>query len=128
MKITGISKTPLSIGKGLLRVQTDAGIEGWAEVPGRNNAVFNAYLENVIQPVLVGEDPLQIDRHWETLALGRDERMYKLPGWVVGVVDVALWDLMGKETGLPVYKLMGGAARTDIPLYWSTGSGWRVPW
>ncbi len=33
---------------------------------------------------------------------------------------------MGKETGLPVFRLVGGAARTTIPLYWSTGSGWRM--
>ena len=126
MKITKITRTPLTIGKGLLRIQTDAGVEGWAEIPGRNNAVFRAYLESAIGPALIGEDPRLIDRHWETLALGRDERAYKLPGWVVGVVDVALWDLLGKETGLPVHTLMGGAKRSTIPLYWSTGSGWRM--
>ena len=126
MKITKITRTPLTIGKGLLRIQTDAGVEGWAEIRGRNNAVFRAYLESAIGPALIGEDPRLIDRHWETLALGRDERAYKLPGWVVGVVDVALWDLLGKETGLPVHTLMGGAKRSTIPLYWSTGSGWRM--
>ena len=42
------------------------------------------------------------------------------------MIDVALWDLLGKETGLPVYTLMGGAARTDIELYWSVGSGWMM--
>ncbi len=126
MKITDITNTPLTTGKGLLRIQTDAGVEGWAEAPGRSGKVFNAYLDSVIEPALVGEDPRTIDRHWETLALGRGERMNKLPGWVVGTIDVALWDLLGKETGLPVYTLMGGAARTTIPLYWSTGSGWRM--
>lgn len=126
MKVTAITATPLSIGKSLLRVETDAGIEGWAEIPGRNNAVFNAYLESAIRPALTGEDPRLVDRHWETFALGRDERFYKLPGWVVGVVDVALWDLLGKDAGLPVHTLMGGARRTTIPLYWSTGSGWRM--
>jgi D-arabinonate dehydratase/D-galactarolactone cycloisomerase len=95
-------------------------------VPGKNGAIFEAYLDSVIKPVLIGEDPLQIDRHWETLALGKDDRLFKLPANVVGVIDVALWDLMGKEAGLPVYTLMGGAARTDIELYWSTGSGWRM--
>ena len=75
---------------------------------------------------MIGEDPLQIERHWETLALGKDEKLFKLPSDVVGVIDVALWDLMGKETGLPVYALMGGAARRDIELYWSTGSGWML--
>ena len=106
MKITDITVTPLTIGKGLLRVQTDAGIEGWAEapgsnrvVPGRNSSVFEAYLESIIKPTLIGEDPLQIDRHWETLAQGKEDRLYKLPAAVVGVIDVALWDLFGKETG-----------------------------
>ncbi|MDA1280148.1 MAG: mandelate racemase/muconate lactonizing enzyme family protein [Chloroflexi bacterium] len=133
MKITNITTTPLSTGKSLVRVQTDAGVEGWAEgpginrvVPGRNGSVFNAYLESIIKPALIGEDPLQIDRIWETLALGKEDRLYKLPANTVGIIDVALWDLLGKETGLPVYTLMGGAARTTIPLYWSVGSGWRM--
>ena len=126
MKVTAITRTPLAIGKSLLRVQTDAGVEGWSEIPGRNNAVFNAYLESAIAPALIGEDPRLVDRHWETFALGRDERFYKLPGWVVGAIDVALWDILGKDTGLPVHTLMGGARRTHIPLYWSTGSGWRM--
>ena len=133
MKIVDITQTPLSIGKSLIRVQTDAGIEGWAEAPGYNNpampgnnvAVFEAYLESIIKPTLIGEDPLSISRHWETLATGKDDRVYRLPASVVAVIDIALWDLFGKETGLPVYTLMGGAARTTIPLYWSTGSGWK---
>ena len=133
MKITDITATPLATGKSLVRVQTDAGIEGWAEgpginkvVPGRNGSVFNAYLETIIKPVLIGENPLDIDRHWETLATGKEDRLYKLPASIVGIIDVALWDLLGKETGKPVYTLMGGAARTTIPLYWSVGSGWRM--
>jgi hypothetical protein len=108
-------------------------VEGWAEapgfnpvVPGRNGAVFAAYLDTIIKPTLVGENPRQIDRHWETLATGKEDRLYMLPANVVGVIDVALWDLFGKEPGQPVYTLMGGAARTTIPLYWSTGSGWNL--
>jgi len=132
MKITAITLAPLKMGKNLLRIQTDAGVEGWAEAPGPNRiipgreAVFGAYLEQVIKPTLIGENPLEIDRHWNTLALGRGEVFHRMPGWVVGIIDIALWDLMGKETGLPVFRLLGGAARTSIPLYWSTGSGWRM--
>ena len=48
MTVTDITVTPLKIGKGLLRIQTDAGVEGYAEVYGRNNSVFNAYLESRI--------------------------------------------------------------------------------
>ena len=64
MKVTDITLTPLAIGKGLLRVQTDAGVEGFAEVPGRNSAVFNAYLDGAIKPALIGaRDPRLVDRH-----------------------------------------------------------------
>ena len=132
MKITDITLTPLKMGKNLLRIETDGGLEGWAEAPGpsriipEREAVFGAYLDQVIKPTLIGENPLGIDRHWNTLALCSGEVFHRLPGWVVGVVDIALWDLMGKETGLPVFRLLGGAARTTIPLYWSTGSGWRL--
>lgn len=133
MKISDITLTNLSIGKSLLRIHTDAGVEGWAEAPGTSKAspegstsVFEAYLESVIKPTLVGENPLQISRHWETLAMGKEDHVYRLPASILGVVDIALWDLLGKETGHPVYTLMGGAARTTIPLYWSTGSGWKL--
>ncbi len=69
MKITGITLTPLKTRKNLLRIQMDAGVEGWAEAPGPNRiipereAVFRAYLEAIIKPALVGENPLEIDRH-----------------------------------------------------------------
>ena len=92
MKITDITHTPLSIGKGLLRLQTDAGVEGWAEVPGsvrdvpgRRGAVFEAVLEHIIKPALVGEDPRAIDRHWETLA--------------EGIVDAFTEPIASSETG-----------------------------
>ena len=82
MRISDITCTPLAIGKGLLRIATGAGVEGWAEVPGRNNAVFEAYLDSVIKPALVGEDPRLVDRHWETLALGATSARTSCPaGW-----------------------------------------------
>ena len=49
----------------------------------------------------------------------------KINPQVVGAIDVALWDLSGKAAGVPVYQLLGGAARTKVQLYWSRGSGWR---
>ncbi len=133
MKISDITFTPLKTGKSLVRIQTDAGVEGWAEAPGgrqtrsgKSYSVFESYLETLVKPALVGEDPRQIERHWDTLALGRDERFFKLPASIVGVIDIALWDLLGKDTGLPVHALMGGASRKRIDLYWSVGSGWKL--
>ena len=49
----------------------------------------------------------------------------RFPSAIVGAVDVALWDITAKSAGLPLYALLGGASRLQIPLYWSIGSGWR---
>jgi len=123
MKITDITAHRLQNDRLLVRVYTDEGIVGLADGT-RSLAIFRAYLDEVVKPMLVGKDPLQPTRHWETLALGTAERATRLPSQVVGAIDIALWDIMGKAAGMPVYALMGGAARTEIPLYWSQGDGW----
>ncbi len=125
MKITGFDTTQLKNGRLLLQVRTSTDITGVAEAPGQ---IFQADLESTIKPLLIGEDPRQIDRHWETLYLGSQKqipREAKLRPQIVGAVDIALWDILGKDAGLPCHALMGGAARLDIPLYWSVGSGWK---
>ncbi len=127
MKITDITIDPLVTGRALVRVHTDEGITGLAE-SRRSPLVFKAYLEDTIKPLLVGTDPRQIERHWETLSLGTtgpDTRATRLPSQIVGSIDIALWDILGKSTGLPVYMLMGGATRKKIQLYWSQGNGWK---
>lgn len=123
MKITDITVNKLKSGRLLVRVHTDEGIVGLAE-GARSVAIFRAYLEDTIKPLLVGQDPCQTTRHWETLSLGTEERATRLPPQIVGAIDIALWDIVGKAANMPVYKLMGGAARTSIPLYWSQGNGW----
>jgi len=123
MKITDITVHRLQNDRLLVRVYTDEGFVGLAD-GSRSLAVFRAYLDEVVKPLLVGKDPLQPARHWEALALGTAERATRLPSQVVGAIDIALWDIMGKAAGMPVYALMGGAARTEIPLYWSQGDGW----
>lgn len=124
MKIINFELTPLKSGKSILQIHTDAGITGVAEAHGRSGSAFKAHLDSVVTPLLTGQDPRQIDRHWETLYFGDADRITKLPPSVVGVVDIALWDILGKDAGLPCHALMGGAARLDIPLYWSVGLGW----
>ena len=127
MKITDIKLTPLKIGKTLVRIQTKTGIEGWSEASGshQREGIFSSYVNEIIKPLLIGENPIDIDRHWETLALGKGENVYRLPAYIVGTIDIALWDIVGKESNLPLHSLMGGAARKKIPLYWSVGSGWK---
>ena len=111
-------------GRLLLQIHTDEGLTGIAEA-GRNLQVVKAYLEELIKPILVGTDPCRPRKIWELLTLGDGQQATRFPSQVVGSVDVALWDISGKSAGLPIYQLLGGARRTDIPLYWSRGNGWR---
>ena len=122
--IAGISRDAQVPTRLIVQVMTDEGITGIAEGT-RSLKVFRAYNDEVIKPLLVGEDPCQPRQIWETLALGVGERATRLPPQIVGAIDIAIWDIMGKAAGLPLYALFGGARRTDIPLYWSRGNGWR---
>ncbi|MBT5320464.1 MAG: mandelate racemase/muconate lactonizing enzyme family protein, partial [Chloroflexi bacterium] len=124
MKITDITVNLLTTGRTLVRVFTDEGVNGIAD-GGRSVAITQAYLDEVVKPMLVGKDALQPTRHWEALMLGDGEVATRLPPQIVGSIDIALWDIMGKAAGMPLSALMGGAARTDIPLYWSQGNGWK---
>ena len=93
----------------LLRIITDEGIEGISPYKRAAN------LEEV-KWQLIGEDPLDRERIWHKF--WRNLRTSKL-GFAIGPVDCALWDLFGKVSNLPVYKLLGGM-RNRIPAYAST--------
>ncbi len=111
-------------GRLIVRVYTDEGITGIAE-GSRGLEVFRAHLESTIKPLLIGVDPCQPRQIWEMLALGVGQRATRLPPQIAGAIDICCWDIMGKAAGLPVYAMLGGAHRTEIPLYWSRGNGWR---
>jgi L-alanine-DL-glutamate epimerase-like enolase superfamily enzyme len=109
----------------LLQIHTDEGITGISEGGGSGNlAVTRAYIEELIKPILVGKDPTRPRKIWELLTLGNGQQATRFPSQIVGSIDVALWDISGKSANLPIYQLLGGAKRTDIPLYWSRGNGW----
>lgn len=123
MHITQILVDTLSIGPTLVRVVTDEGIVGLSEVGWHDPRIFRGHLERVIKPQLIGADPLQPGRIWERLVNGTRALPYPTSTAFAGVIDIALWDIVGKRADLPIYALLGGAARTDIGLYWSVGAG-----
>ncbi len=104
----------------LVKITTENGTVGWGEGHAPlGPRVTQAVVEDVLAPLLIGEDPLRIAYLWE--------RMYgsmRLRGHVAGYqleaisgVDIALWDLAGKLLDLPVYRLLGGPFRADLPAY-----------
>ena len=71
-----------------------------------------------LREVLVGEDPLQIERLWHVMY--RATYHYGRGGvalHVISAIDMALWDIAGKVAGRPVHQLLGGARVLDVPVY-----------
>jgi L-alanine-DL-glutamate epimerase-like enolase superfamily enzyme len=81
-----------------------------------------AYLDARLKPLLLNEDPLQVERLWEKMYRGdRGVRRVGIAGMAISALDIALWDLAGKAAGLPLYKLWGGF--TDRVAAYGSG-GW----
>src|SRR3954470_2595183 len=115
VKITKIKTMGLdNVGDGcLIRIETDAGIIGYGEA-GLPSAAARARID-MIAPQLIGEDPLAIQRHFYRMADTQYSFMANIP--TVSGIDIALWDLAGKITGYPIYRLLGGPIRKNIPVY-----------
>ena len=112
----------------LIRITTDEGITGVGEVdslPPVIKAIVDAPASHAIasgfRQLLIGENPLEIDRLWEKLYRGsiyygrRGPAIHAISG-----IDIALWDVKGKALGQPVSRLLGGPHREAIRAYAST--------
>lgn len=101
----------------LLRVHTDEGITGLGEVSctpvwsGEDNVTAVHIIHNFLEPALKGEDPRDIER-----LTARMRRAVFAHPFTKSGVEIALWDILGKASGQPVYRLLGGAVRDRIPI------------
>jgi L-alanine-DL-glutamate epimerase-like enolase superfamily enzyme len=108
---------PYAVTSSLTRIVTDNGVEGLCL--GGDQAITNRW----IKPLLVGEDPFDRERLWQW--------MYSLTRWrvserIIGVIDMALWDLAGKYFQVPIHKLLGGF-RDRVKAYASSGPNLGPP-
>jgi mannonate dehydratase len=101
-----------------LKIVTDDGLTGVgdATLNGRELAVA-AYLTEHVVPVLIGRDPARIEDIWQFLYRGSYWRRGPVTMSAVAAVDTALWDIKGKQAGLPVYQLLGGRSREGVTVY-----------
>jgi mannonate dehydratase len=101
-----------------LKVITDEGVHGLgdATLNGRELAVAS-YLRDHIAPQLIGRDPSRIEDTWQYLYKGAYWRRGPVTMSAIAAVDTALWDILGKVAGLPVYKLLGGRSREGATVY-----------
>ena len=104
----------------LVEVETDEGITGWGECFGAGNIALanKGIVQQVIQPMVLGMDPLDRDVIWHKVYnLMRDHGQKGMPLQSLSGVDIALWDITGKVANLPLHKLIGGAHRDQIEVY-----------
>ncbi|MBC8354981.1 MAG: mandelate racemase/muconate lactonizing enzyme family protein [Planctomycetes bacterium] len=104
----------------LIKVHTDEGITGIGEIFGAGNFAFanQAIVNHVLKPLVVGRNPLDINVIWhEVYNAVRDHGQKGLPICCLSGIDIALWDIFGKVSSLPLYQLLGGKARDQFVAY-----------
>lgn len=99
-----------------VRVHTDEGLIGLGETYFSAESV-SAWIHENAAPILLGRDPLAIERHWHNLVGFVGSHSTGVENRGRSAIDIALWDLFGKVTGQPIYQLLGGASRDRIPVY-----------
>lgn len=112
-------KTCATVETHVLRLETNSGLEGWGEVcpiphylPAFAKGIPSAIAE--MAPKIIGTTPAGVDAQMRTL----DTHLIGHAA-AKSIVDMALWDLFGQMTGQPLYVLLGGQTRADMPLYHS---------
>ena len=101
----------------VVEVETDTGLVGIGNV-ALAPRIAKAIIDQYLTPLVLGHDPFDYEYLWQ--------RMYRSThAWgrkgvamaAISAIDIALWDLMGKETNKPVFKLLGGRTKEKIPCY-----------
>src|ERR1700733_1185823 len=125
LKITGLKTFVVNAGSVnwvYCKVYTNQGLVGLGEgsVTSKEATVAQAIMEH--ERFLLGKDPTDIEILWQA--------MFRYPRWrggpilnsAISAVEIALWDITGQALGVPIYKLLGGAARERIRMYKDGGS------
>ncbi len=128
MRITGVRTYPVSNptpGYGgstflFLKLETDAGIEGVGECYVATTAprIVMAMVEDVVARHVVGREPFHIEATWrDVYASGFALRPDPTLVGVLSGIEMAMWDIVGKAVGKPVYELLGGRVRDRVRAY-----------
>src|SRR4051794_18598976 len=101
----------------LVRVRCDDGTEGIGEATGgpgwsgETQAISLVVIRDLLSPAVVGLDPAHIER-----VLGHMAGAVRHHPFAKAAIEMACFDIVGKRAGLPVYQLLGGKFRDEIPI------------
>jgi len=103
----------------LVQIDTDEQLSGLGSCSG-NGELIEFIIAKIISPLIVGMDPTRIDEVWDRAYIRGGHKEFGTRG--IGVValsgiDLALWDIMGKIHGQPLYQILGGKCRDKVPVY-----------
>lgn len=99
-----------------IKISTDANIDGWGElISGTKTETVVAGAKEMGNR-LIGRNPFEIERLWQELHRSFF-RGGPINGTIISGIEMALWDIKGKALDVPVYELLGGAARDRIRVY-----------
>ena len=116
MKITAIET--VAVDRYLfVKVHTDAGLTGLGESGAWGYLEASAAAVETFKRYLIGQDPLRIEHHWQYLYRWSHFRGAAIMG-ALSAIDIALWDIAGKNFGVPVYQLLGGKTRDRARVYY----------
>jgi L-alanine-DL-glutamate epimerase-like enolase superfamily enzyme len=128
-----------SFDSALVRVETEGGLTGYGEAKAAvgsagTNAALVTCIEQELAPLIQGEDARDISRLWDVMYNGSRAHFAIARGHafpilgrrglaVAGLagIDIALWDILGKSLGVPVWRLLGGRRQARMPAYASGG-------
>lgn len=116
MKITRIESFPIQPRWLFLKIETDSGLTGWGEALGDKAPVQAAAIAS-FEHALAGKDPTKIVHHWQSLFRGAFWRGGPTLNAAISGIEMALWDILGKSLGVPVYRLLGGPTRERVRVY-----------
>ena len=106
--------TGLPISSVFIEIETDEGITGIGG-PTSIDVAFIAFRQ--FRDLLIGEDPVATERLWDIMYRSAVHGRKGEAMFAISVIDCALWDLRGKWANAPVYQLLGGPIRKEIPAY-----------
>lgn len=110
-----------------LTVATDAGIAGtgYTITVGHGGSVIREAIDTLFIPDLAGKDPRDVREIWQQLYFGKSHWIGRAGATTMAqaAIDIALWDINAKAAGLPLWQLLGGARKADVPTY-NTHAGW----
>lgn len=110
-----------------LMITTEEGVTGtgYTMTVGHGGSVIQKVIDSLFIDELIAKDPWDVREIWRQIYFGKSHWIGRAGATTMAqaAVDIALWDIVAKAAGKPLWQLLGGGRRADIPIY-NTHAGW----